>query len=256
LDAVSVTAEPPRIRGAGNCESEWTRSRWLQALPGTEADRWLTGVRRLVLVSPHPDDEVLGCGGLIRTARDLGIEVHVISVTDGEACYPHSERWNAERLRHTRRTELVAALEGLGVASDRIALLDVGDGRVAEHEAALAASLHDLLRAGDRVLTTWRGDGHPDHEATARAVEHAVRSRDIGMHQFPVWAWHWMSPDVPQPGFADALRVRLSNDVCAAKRRALACFVSQFDSGEPGVPAILPSKVRQRFERDYEVVLP
>ena len=39
---------------------------------------------RIVVVAPHPDDEVLGCGGLIQQACAVGAEVHVIYLTSGD----------------------------------------------------------------------------------------------------------------------------------------------------------------------------
>src|SRR5258708_6283706 len=39
---------------------------------------------RIVVVAPHPDDEVLGAGGLIQQARAVGAEVHVIYLTSGD----------------------------------------------------------------------------------------------------------------------------------------------------------------------------
>lgn len=256
MDLVSARPQtPPRIHGAGNFEADWLRSPWLQALPVVGAGAWLDGVGRLVVVSPHPDDEVLGCGGLIHTARSLGIAVHIVSVTDGEACYPQSSRWTPARLRATRRQELVDALACLDVPAACISTLAVADGRVADAEVALAAALRDRLRPGDRVLTTWSGDGHPDHEATARAVEQAAAGSGAASAQFPVWAWHWLSPMPAVSPLPGALRCTLPEAARSAKRRALACFGSQLDSGGAEVPPILPKVVLDRFERSYEVVL-
>ncbi len=41
--------------------------------------------QRLLIVAPHPDDEVLGCGGLIAEATQLGIPVRVVYLTAGDA---------------------------------------------------------------------------------------------------------------------------------------------------------------------------
>ncbi|WP_369010244.1 PIG-L family deacetylase, partial [Salmonella enterica] len=57
-------------------------------------------------MAPHPDDEVLACGGLMCVATDLGLEVMVVAVTDGEACYPGESWWTPQRLRQARREEL------------------------------------------------------------------------------------------------------------------------------------------------------
>ncbi|VXB15554.1 putative N-acetylglucosaminylphosphatidylinositol deacetylase [Luteimonas sp. 9C] len=258
MAAVSPTSQPdtPRIAGDGVPESAWRRSAWLAALPALPAQAWLTGTSRVVVVSPHPDDEALGCGGLIATARAMGLPVHVVSVTDGEACYPDSPVWPAERLRTVRRRELDCALAILGVEIDAIDTLDIGDGRVAERETELAHALAPLLHTGDRVLTTWRGDGHPDHEATARAVECAAARRGAEVVQFPVWAWHWLSPGAAQTPLPGAQRLVLTPAACRAKAAALGCFVSQLHDDRPGTPdPILPPHVLERFDRDFEVVL-
>lgn len=259
MAAVSAveSQDPPKIAGEGTPESAWRRSAWLAALPALPARDWLAGVTRLVVVSPHPDDEALGCGGLIATARALGTPVRVVSVTDGEACYPDAPAWPPARLRTARRQELERALACLGVDADAIDTLDIGDGRVAEREDALVDALAPLLRAGDRVLTTWRSDGHPDHEATARAVERAAAGCAASVAQFPVWAWHWLSPDAPAAPLPGAQRCVLTPAACRAKAAALACFVSQLQDDAPGMPApILPPHVLARFDRDFEVVLP
>ena len=60
MDAVAV-----RIEGRGTPESAWQGCAWLSALPLVEAAAVLRDTRCLVVVSPHPDDEVLGCGGLM-----------------------------------------------------------------------------------------------------------------------------------------------------------------------------------------------
>src|SRR5882757_725225 len=44
----------------------------------------ITADDRIVVVAPHPDDEVLGAGGLIQQARAVGAEVHVIYLTSGD----------------------------------------------------------------------------------------------------------------------------------------------------------------------------
>src|SRR5436189_2426333 len=38
---------------------------------------------RLLVLAPHPDDEVIGCGGLIALHAREGRQVHVVIVTDG-----------------------------------------------------------------------------------------------------------------------------------------------------------------------------
>ena len=81
-------------------------SAWQRAL--ADAPDWSPPDGPLLIVSPHPDDEVLGAGGLIHAWKILGRRVTVLSLTDGEAAYPQYRR-----LGQIRRQELKAALQVL-----------------------------------------------------------------------------------------------------------------------------------------------
>lgn len=91
---------------------------------------------RIMVVSPHPDDETLACGGLIQRALSRGAQVSVVVLTNGDA-FPASaaavfKRIDLSpsdyvRLGKVRRQEVTRALGILGVAQDRIALLGYPD---------------------------------------------------------------------------------------------------------------------------------
>src|SRR5690606_15899827 len=136
---------PPRIHGAGQCESAWRASPWLAALEERPAAQLLQGRRRLVLLSPHPDDETLACGGLLRAASDARLDIHLVAVTDGEACYPGDAAWTPARLRDVRPREVMQAFDALGVRA-QVQRLGLPDGGVGSHAAALEAALRTLLQ--------------------------------------------------------------------------------------------------------------
>jgi hypothetical protein len=39
---------------------------------------------KILVIAPHPDDEVIGCGGTVRLHRQLGHTVTILYLTDGE----------------------------------------------------------------------------------------------------------------------------------------------------------------------------
>jgi LmbE family N-acetylglucosaminyl deacetylase len=63
----------------------------------------------VLILAPHPDDEVLGCGGTIRRLSDQGVSVHLVIVTEG-----YEPEWSKEHLEN-RPSEIDAATEVLGV---------------------------------------------------------------------------------------------------------------------------------------------
>ena len=246
---------PPRIHGAGQCESAWRASPWLAALDEQPPTQLLQGRHRVVLLSPHPDDETLACGGLLRAASEARLDIQLVAVTDGEACYPGDAAWTPARLRDVRPREVMQAFDALGVRA-QVQRLGLPDGGVGSHAAALEAALRTLLQPGDLVLAPWEQDGHPDHDAVGRAALAVAAQPGMRLLRYPVWAWHWLSPHTHRAPF-DAIRMPLTPDTVARKQRAIACFASQLQSDAPRAPApILPPHVVQRFHRPFEVYLP
>lgn len=242
------------IAGRGTGEALWLRSSWIRQMTRVDCGALLDGAHRLVVVAPHPDDEVLGCGGFMAQARSAGREVLVVSVSDGEACYPGDPFWTPERLRETRRRELRAALAALGLGQVAVVLLGVPDGGVGLAAAFLTDRLAAHLRRDDLILVPWEKDGHPDHEACNRAVRSAAEAQGCRILEYPVWGWHWASPSSSELAGVRAMRLALPRSVCTSKRRAIACFATQTGECEPPVDVpVLPRCVRRRFERPFEV---
>src|SRR4051794_15385370 len=59
--------------------------------------------KRVLVVAPHMDDEVIPCGGTLLLLREQGAEIHVTFATDGSAGLKSAEA--AKRLTVTRRAE-------------------------------------------------------------------------------------------------------------------------------------------------------
>lgn len=234
----------------GTPEDRWLGHPALSRLPRLTAS--VTDTSRLVVVAPHPDDEVLGVAGLLLHAAQAGVPVTIVAVTDGEASHPGSA-WTGERMAARRRAESASALRHLGLADARVHRCAIGDGTVADHEDHLAEVLGDLLEPGASCVATWRHDGHPDHDATGRAAARAVTSCDARLLEYPIWAWHTATPEQGLP-LDRAVRLDLAPHQVAAKARAVAAFRSQIHPIGPRAAdrPVLPPEVRARFEQSFE----
>jgi len=253
----AVIAEKPLIAGHGTPELAWQAWNGLADLPVTIATQLVPPNSRAVIVAPHPDDEVLACGGLLQQLHAQGSHIVLLAVTDGEASHPGSRRFSTSDLARLRPRETEAALQALGL-SDSTAIRSVrahlADGRVNASMDQLHNLLLQLLRPGDVVFVTWRQDGHPDHEACGLAAVLAARACGATLVETPVWTWHWAAPGDRRVPWHRAKRLSLTAEQLEGKRRAAACFTTQLHAEpEAGHEAVLPPHVLARLLRPYEV---
>lgn len=73
----------------------------------------ILGKPPILVLAPHPDDEVLGCGGAILAHIEAGHPVDVIIVTDGSKGIPDAEL-SPDAARMMRANEAMAAARILG----------------------------------------------------------------------------------------------------------------------------------------------
>ena len=201
----------------------------VEALPFMDLPAMTAG--GLVVVAPHPDDESLGCGGLIAEACGRGVAVRLVVVSDGCGSHPNSRLYPPERLRSLREDETRQAVAELGLGPEHVAFLRLPDAHVpsegpqAEAAAeAVAAAARDC--GAGAVFVTWAHDPHCDHAAAA-AIVGLARSRMPGVRAFAYPVWGWTLPPERDVGPAPAgFRLDVSAHA-AAKRRAVAAHASQ-----------------------------
>jgi LmbE family N-acetylglucosaminyl deacetylase len=243
--------------GTGTPAADWTPLLTPLLTPAdSQAPLAVRGVRRLIVVSAHPDDETLGAGGLISTCATAGLDVRLLCLSDGTGSHPRSPTHTPARLAARRAEEYVAAAAELGVARTAVRQLALPDGGLGDHVADVTEAVVDLIgdAASDQTLvaSTWTQDGHPDHEAVGRGAAEAVRRTGAAHWQFPVWFWHWATPADSR---AAALRpFALDPAARDAKRRAVAAHVSQVTplSTAPGDETLLDADFLAHFDREHE----
>ena len=248
----SHSPERRLIEGRGTTEATWGASTVVDGLPYCDTADWVGRFRRVWLVAPHPDDEVLGLGGTLAQLTERHVDLCIVSVTDGEASHGDSPRWPPARLADVRPKEMLRALASLGVEAE-VLRLGLPDGRIGAHRQALLQALVDRVDENDLLLATCRFDGHPDHEACGEVAALAAELTGATSFEYPVWMWHWATPDAPVIPWRRARRIALSPQIQGRKREAIQRFASQIVP-DGAREAVLPPNVLPRFDRPFEVL--
>jgi LmbE family N-acetylglucosaminyl deacetylase len=193
---------------------------------------------RTVIVIPHPDDEALGCGGLLALLRQAGQEVAAVLVSDGTMSHPHSQEFSPTARRELRYAELRHALAVLNVDENNVLYLGLPDSQVPSEGPAFkeaTARLGEFItqQQAATVLTPWRRDPHPDHRATSRLTAAALASlpQPPRRLEYVVWAWERAAEaDLPHADEGQGFRLDIGS-VLAQKQRAIAAHRSQLAPG-------------------------
>jgi len=219
-----------------------------------------------VVVAPHPDDEALGCGGLLALLHQAGQSVAAVLVSDGSMSHPASRQFPAPARRAVREAEFRRALAILGANETGPLLLGLPDSQVpgSVHTPGFAGAviqLREFLEAhnAETVLVPWRRDPHPDHRATSQLVQAALAAmpRPPQRLEYVVWAWERASSD-DLPTAADGVRgFRLDIEgVVTRKQQAIAAHRSQVAPGiftDDPEGFLLSAEMLAHFAEPYEV---
>ncbi|MGH8137904.1 MAG: PIG-L deacetylase family protein [Steroidobacteraceae bacterium] len=179
---------------------------------------WQPGSERVVVLAPHMDDEVIGCGGTLALHVARGADVTVVFLTDGRHGGDLSPEQKARGMTVTsmRKHEAELALTQLGIRN--IVYLDAEDGRLEADPDAPGKLREILLRVRPEILyLPFFMEQHPDHTAASPLLAEAVKDTSLAFrcHSYEVWT----------PLFPNCF-VRIDETV-DLKRRALAHYKSQ-----------------------------
>jgi glycosyltransferase involved in cell wall biosynthesis/LmbE family N-acetylglucosaminyl deacetylase len=165
----------------------------------------------ILVIAPHPDDEVLACGGTLALLRKRNCRIHVAIVTDGARGDPL--HYSEEDVTTRRAAESRSALQLLGI--DDVYFLGYRDGgfRASDETQARFGEIIGRLRP-DWLLLPSPLDFHRDHISISLA---ALRAWETDGYRARAFLWELWQP-LPATWVVDI------GDVFALRQQAANCY--------------------------------
>jgi LmbE family N-acetylglucosaminyl deacetylase len=157
---------------------------------------------KIVVFAPHPDDELIGCGGSILKWLNEGHDVHLVFVTDNRALFAQGHVNEqlideyADKFRHLTEDEIaVVALneaeevsKSYGIKKENVHYFKFHD-LDAKNNIKLGVNLtKKIIKDANRIVIPSNNNPHEDHQATHLIVKKAVKELDLNEVEFYVYA--------------------------------------------------------------------
>ncbi|KKQ90952.1 MAG: LmbE family protein [Berkelbacteria bacterium GW2011_GWA1_39_10] len=188
---------------------------------------------KLLVFSPHPDDETIGVGGYIIEATKREAIVKIILVTDG----------NKQGKEVKRYEEFRKATSILGVKNDNLVFLDLPDGKLrGKDEVLLDKLFKDQIDDFEPNYIAYPHplDIHPDHSVTGQIVEKVIKNNSkVTAYKYLIHDYRYPQPKKYRPNLfllppVDVVtndkqwkRLLLSDDDLKLKEKAISQYHSQ-----------------------------
>jgi len=152
------------------------------------------GAGNVLVLSPHPDDELIGCGGTLLGLARNGAKIHVVQMTEGATCKALKQCSEGER-RQLRVDEARSVAEQFDFElTCWPTRADYALENTAQTRARLCSLLTDLQPK--LVFIPSATDRHPEHRLAYEIFMEVFHESDLAadVYQFPVWGF--LQPDI------------------------------------------------------------
>jgi len=168
----------------------------------------------ILILAPHTDDGELGCGGLIASCIDKGLEVYYVAFSSAQISLPPG----APKDRLIK--EVTAATKILGIPAENLILYDFPTRSFPNHRQAILEKLIELRKTikPNLIFAPSINDVHQDHATICREAIRAFKKQSILCYEEP---WNNIT-------FSTNCFIKLEERFLDKKIKALMCYQSQF----------------------------
>lgn len=194
---------------------------------------------RVLILAPHPDDEIFGCGGLIARLVAEDCMPHVVVLTGGEGSHTACCNTPKSDIIAARRSLTHKAAGELGLSARYIHELNFADGKISGDRGAEYDKLKQLIAAlnPQTILVPHHGEGWPDHLAVRElGIELAPKGTDV--YEYCVWFWYYRQRHLD---WEQAYRLKMTSEEHRRKLAAIGAYHNALaPCGKPWVGVLPP----------------
>lgn len=163
---------------------------------------FLNEFEKALIIAPHPDDEIFGCGGLLTLCAKSGKHANILFITNGEASHKGCCQMPPSKIGAQRQKSAFEANKVFGFNSSNLQFLEWEDGKIPTAGHVDFIKLTEKIVEAmiqlkpDVVFCPHPFEGWPDHIAsealTRAALKMLVTDARPKLYHYCVWLWFSM----------------------------------------------------------------
>lgn len=152
----------------------------------------LSNYKSVVVVAPHPDDEIFGCGGVIMRLKRMGKSIKVVFLSRGEAIA--SNESEKEIVIAKRREIAIKALSMVGLSNNDIIWLNFPDGNFSKVMNSEVEKLFNFVNeiSPSAIFFPHYMEYSPDHIIASKIMRSYIKENGYTGYEYCVWVWYHM----------------------------------------------------------------
>lgn len=186
-------------------------------------------INNILCFAPHPDDEILGCGGSLIKSLKIGRQVHICYLSCGESGSP---KYSPRKLAMIRKKEAISLSNFLGIPRKNIIFLSIPDNEISRYDLQSMKEIIRLTRTikPDLVYLPHEREKSSDHREANKLITRALdMAGSNNFIKFGKYAW-WVENVLAYEVWTPLEEYQYSEDVSGfieKKIQALKLYKSQ-----------------------------
>lgn len=187
-------------------------------------------MKKILVISPHPDDEVIGCGGTLAKYISDGSKVEIIFLTSGERGIKGLSKNETKNIRETEARKTAELMK-----FQNIVFWEESDGNFKVNQKLVQKLLqHIKVFNPDLVLVTHDSEQHPDHKQATLLVRDAVKEISNQTRKPDVWMYEVWTP-IQKIDIIEDITEFMNLKIKAIQTYASQCRILKFDDAILGL---------------------
>lgn len=216
----------------------------------------------IVIIAPHPDDEIIGIGGYVLKHIDVGNDIYIIYLTNGENSLKGIKPIKPKTVSENRIKLSEKVLSIMHVPSNNVERMFLSDGSVPhENDNQFQNVVCELMKIlykikPDAVFVPHVLEGHSDHVAAFKLTNEAVKYGKFKCDFYGYWLWIWyLIPikKIHEIDWKNTFRINIKS-VYRKKHRLMDIYLKP--DSEFGIPwsGLMPKQLLKAFNYPHEVI--